>query len=256
MLNWLKIILGKFICFKIVRRIVNEAQLYEGPLKTIEKGFKPFKWFQKEYNDSTAEIMKIRTGFKNITIIKFDMSKLYDAAAAGDKDLLYLFGTLFQNFASSGGICAANGFKFLWVNTKFVFVDTQLFNDFNEENRRFFLIHEIGHIVLGHTEYAPNCDAIGLQNQVLNFDFEHQADTFARDLAKPRDPENAIKAIQENKFCDKIFHVMYDNHILMPYGKFKKMFDIGIAFEINRRFKGEKFDAEAYAHVLVEASAM
>ena len=84
MLNWLKIILGKFICFKIVRRIVNEAQLYEGPLKTIEKGFKPFKWFQKEYNDSTAEIMKIRTGFKNITIIKFDMSKLYDAAAAGD----------------------------------------------------------------------------------------------------------------------------------------------------------------------------
>ena len=105
-LLWL-IIKSKIITFPIVRRIFNEAKLYEGPLKTIEKGFKPFKWFQKDYGDSTAEIMKIRTGFKNITIIKFDMKKLYAAEVAGDKTLLYIFGTLFQNFASSGGMCAA-----------------------------------------------------------------------------------------------------------------------------------------------------
>lgn len=256
MLNWFRVVLGKFVCFGIVRKILNEAQLYEGPLKTIEKGFKPFKWFQKEYEDSTAKIMKIRTGFRNITIIKFDMSKLYDATVAGDKDLLHLFGTLFQNFASSGGICATNGFKFLWLDTKFVFVDTQLYNDFNEENRRFFLLHEIGHIVLGHTEYAPNCDHFGIPNQILDFDFEHQADTFARDLVKPRDPENAISAMRNNSFCDKLFHVMYDNHILIPYQKFKKLFDTGIDFEINRRFKSEKFDAESYARALVEASAV
>ena len=252
-MNW-RVILAKIACFGLVRRIFNEAQFYEGPLKSIDIGFKPFKLFRKKYGDSTAEIMRIREGFKNITIIKFDMSKLYDATVAGDKDLMYLFGTLFQNFATSGGICAANGYKFLWLNTNFVFVDTQLYNDFNEENRKFFLLHEVGHIVLGHTEYNPNCDSVGIQNQILNFDFEYQADTFARGFVKPRDPDNAIKAFQGNKFCDKLFHVMYDNSILLPYEKFKKMFDLGISFEMKRRFKGEKIDAETYSHVLVEAS--
>ena len=249
---WFRVILVKIVCFKIVRRILNEAKLYEGPFRTIEKGFKPFKWFQKEYGDSTAEIMKIRTGFKNITIIKFDMKKLYDAEVSGDKTLMYLFGTLFQNFANSGGICAANGYKFLWLDTKFVFVDTQLYNDLNEENRKFLLIHEIGHIVLGHIEYTPNC---GIQNQILNFDFEYQADTFARDLIKPSDPENAIKAFQGNRFCDNLFHVLYDNNILTPYEKFKKMFDAGIKFEINRRFKGEKLEAKECVNVMVDAAS-
>ena len=248
---WFLILKSKILVFPIVRRIFNEAKLYEGPLKSIEKGFKPFKWFQKDFKDETAEIMKIRTGFKNITIIKFDMKKLYDAEVAGDKTLLYLFGTLFQNFAISGGICAAKGYKFLWLDIKFVFVDTQLYNDFSEENRRFFLIHEIGHIVLGHIEYAPNCE---IQNQILNFDFEYQADVFTRDLIKPRDPENAIKAFQGNRFCNELFHAMYDNNALIPYEKFKKMFDKGISFEINYRFKGEKLDPEEYSRVMVESA--
>lgn len=191
---WFLILKSKILVFPIVRRIFNEAKLYEGPLKSIEKGFKPFKWFQKDYGDSTAEIMKIR------------------------------------------------------LDTKFVFVDTQLYNDFNEENRRFFLIHEIGHIVLGHIEYAPNCE---IQNQILNFDFEYQADVFARDIVRPSNSENAIRAFQGNRFCNELFHVMYDNNILIPYEKFKKMFDKGISFEINRRFKGEKLNLEEYSSAMV-----
>ena len=47
---------------------------------------------------------------------------------------------------------------------------------------------------------------------------------------------------------------MYDNNKLIPYEKFKKMFDKGISFEINSRFKGKKLDPEEYSRVMVESA--
>ena len=253
-LLWL-VIKSKIIVFPIVRRIFNEAQLYEGPLKTIEKGFKPFKWFHDLYGDTSAEIMKLRVGFRDIIVLKFDMEKLYDYNSKGDKVMNYMFGPLFQNFGVSGGVCSTNGYKFLWINTKFILIDSKLYDEFNEENRRFFLLHELGHIVLGHLEGYVAGDGNGNPVQLLNYENEDQADTYARGYVKPRDPENAISAMGNNRFCDKIFKEICDSNYMLSYKLFRKTFDAGLDFDIRRRFKGEKFDAEAYTHAMVEAAA-
>ena len=253
-LLWL-IIKSKIIVFPIARRIFNEAQLYEGPLKTIEKGFKPFKWFQDMYVDTTAEIMKLRVGFRDIVALKFDMEKLYDYNTKGDKVMNYMFGPLFQNFGVSGGVCSTNGYNFLWINTKFIMIDSRLYDDLNENNRRFFLLHELGHIVLGHLEGYVAGDGNGNPVQLLNYENEDQADTYARGYVKPRDPENAISAMGNNRFCDKIFKEICDNSPVLSYKLFRKTFDAGLDYDIRRRFKGEKFNAEAYSHIMVEAAA-
>ena len=251
---------SKIILFPIVRRIFNDAQLYEGPLKTIEKGFKPFKWFQDMYGDTTAEIMKLRVGFRDIVALKFDMEKLYDYNTKGDKVMNYMFGPLFQNFGVSGGVCSTNGYKFLWINTKFIMIDSRLYDDLNENNRRFFLLHELGHIVLGHLDGYVAGDGNGnpVHDQLLNSENEDQADSFARGYVKPRDTNNAINAMISNEFRDKIYREIYENNSVLTftYEFFKKSFDAGVKFEIARRFKGERFNAEAYARAMVEAAAV
>jgi len=242
--------------FGLVNRIFNEAQLYEGPLKTIDKGFKPFKWFQDMYGDTTAEIMKLRVGFRDIVAIKFDMEKLYDYNTKGDKVMNYMFGPLFQNFGVSGGVCSTNGYKFLWINTKFIMIDSKLYDDLNESNRRFFLLHELGHIVLGHFEGYAAGDGNGNPVQLLNYENEDQADAYARGYVKPRDPKNAISAMGNNRFCDKIFKEMCDNNPVLSYELFRKTFDAGLDYDIKRRFKGEKFNQETYYHAIAEVATV
>jgi len=240
---WFRYLMAKIKAFSIVRKLYNEAKLYEGPLKTIEKGFKPFKWFQDMYDDSSAEIMKLRVGFKNITVLKFDMDKLCDICLKGDKIILQFIGTWFYNFGISGGICATNGYKMLWLDTKFIFVDSKLFDSLNEENRRFFLLHEVGHIVLGHHEGVPDYDENGNRIQILNYDFEYQADTYARGYVKPCDSENAIKAFSENKFRNRILMEVFSlSNPFLSREKIKESTDASIVYEIKCRFKGNKFD--------------
>lgn len=234
--------------FGLVNRIFNEAQFYEGPLKTIDKGFKPFKWFQSMYGDTTAEIMKLRVGFRDIVILKFDMNKLYDFCLNGDIILRKLIGQYFYNFGLSSGICALSGYKFLWLNVKTVFIDSKLYDELNEKNRKFFILHEIGHIVLGHhDEYSKpvfNESGNPVPVQVVNYDFEHAADTYARGYVKPCDPDNVIKAISKNDFINRsvkdllISQFGSEEH----YMNFKRCSDITLEYDIKHRFADEKID--------------
>ena len=116
------------------------------------------------------------------------------------------------------------------------------------------MLHELGHIVLGHLDGYSVGDGSGNTLQLINYDNEDQADTFAREYVKPRDPENAISAMCNNSFCDKIFKEI-SNINSLSYELFRKTFDAGLNYDIRRRFKGEKFNAEAYSHAMIEAAA-
>ena len=251
MINKIKHFFAMFKNFGLVNRIFNEAILYEGPLKTIDKGFKPFKWFQSMYDDPTSEIFKIRVGFRDIVVLKFDMNKLYDFCLNGDTILQKLIGPLFYNIGLSSGVCSTNGYKFLWLNVKFVFIDSKLYEELNEKNRKFFILHEIGHIVLGHhDEYSkPVFDESGMVPvQIMNYDFEYAADTYARGYINPRDPDNVIKAMSENRFVQRSIKDLFTQYGLSDeyYTNYKRKYDVCLDYEIKHRFAGERLNLEDF----------
>ncbi len=251
MINKIKYILAMIKNFGLISQIFNEAKPYEGPLKTIDKGFKPFKLFKNRYDDPTSEAFKIRVGFRDIVVLKFDMNKLYDfylnRDLNGDTILQKFIGQYFYNFGLSSGMCSTSGYKFLWLNVKFVFIDSKLYEELNEKNRKFFILHEIGHIVLGHhDEYSkPVFDEYGnaVPVQLVDFEYEYGADTYARGYIKPRDPDNAIKAISKNEFINRsVKDFMSEEY----YTIYKRGYNVSLEYEIGHRFAGKKLNQDEY----------
>ncbi|WP_407428950.1 hypothetical protein, partial [Treponema sp.] len=77
-------------------KLWNDCVFYSGPLKKAYTAFKPCRHFRK-LGDSGAEAFKMRVGFRDIQIIKFDMMKLY---GINTKEMNRLFGRDNEAFIS------------------------------------------------------------------------------------------------------------------------------------------------------------
>ena len=202
-------------------KLWNDCVFYSGPLKKAYTAFKPCRYFRK-MGDSGAESFRMRAGFRDIQIIKFDMMKLY---GINTEEMNRLFGRdneAFISLALAGSMASVCAYKLVFLRmlgfdmhgrpaqkcigagkVYYVFIDSKVWENLNDRNKRFFLLHEIGHIVLGHLD-DPYCPING--NNMIVSEFERQANGYARETSgKKADMKNARYAILEgNEFLKYI----------------------------------------------------
>ena len=78
----------------------------------------------------------------------------------------------------------------------YVFIDSKVWENLNDRNKSFFLLHEVGHIVLGHLD-NQNCMIAG-NGLIINPEYERQANVYARETSgKKADAKNAEYALLE-----------------------------------------------------------
>jgi len=208
-----------------LQKLWDESSFYSGPLKKAYSAFKPCRYF-RSLGDSGAESFKMRVAFRDVQVIKFDMMKLY---GINTKEVNRLFGKDNQGLISlalSGSMASTCAYKLVlskmigWdVNgrltqvcrgigkTFYVFIDSRVWDNLNDRNKSFCLLHEIGHIVLGHLD-DQNCMIAG-NGLIINPEYERQANVYARETnGKKADTKNAEYALIEgNEFlkfiCEK-----------------------------------------------------
>ncbi|MBR4598665.1 MAG: hypothetical protein IKO39_01270 [Treponema sp.] len=208
-----------------LQKLWDESSFYSGPLKKAYTAFKPCRYFRK-LGDSGAESFRMRVAFRDVQVIKFDMMKLY---GINTKEVNRLFGQDNQGLISlalSGSMASTCAYKLVlskmigWdVNgrltqvcrgigkTFYVFIDSKVWENLNDRNKSFSLLHEIGHIVLGHLD-EQYCMA-GQDSVLINPEYERQANVYARETSgKKADTKNAEYALLEaNDFlkfiCEK-----------------------------------------------------
>ena len=201
-------------------KLWNDCVFYSGPLKKAYTAFKPCRYFRK-MGDSGAESFRMRVGFRDIQIIKFDMMKLNEII---NKETNRFLGQnrMLLSFGLPGSMISTFDYKLLlasmfsWdINGRpmpvsrgigkvyEVFIDSRFWENLNDRNKSFFLLHEIGHIVLGHLD-DPYCPING--NNMIVSEFERQANVYAQEICgKKADMKNARYAIIEgNEFLKYI----------------------------------------------------
>ena len=88
-----------------------------------------------------------------------------------------------------------------------MFIDSRFWENLNDRNKSFFLLHEVGHIILGHLD-NPNCLIDG-NGMIIDPDYERQANGYAQGICgKKADLKNAKYAIIEGNellkyICEK-----------------------------------------------------
>ena len=208
-----------------LQKLWDDSSFYSGPLKKAYTAFKPCRYF-RSLGDSGAESFKMRVAFRDVQVIKFDMMKLY---GINTKEVNRLFGQDNQGLISlalSGSMASTCAYKLVlskmigWnVNgrltqvcrgigkTFYVFIDSRVWDNLNDRNKSFFLLHEVGHIILGHLD-NPNCLIDG-NGMIIDPDCERQANGYAQGLCgKKADLKNAKYAIIEGNellkyICEK-----------------------------------------------------
>lgn len=208
-----------------MEKMWNDCAFYSGPLKKAYTAFKPFRYFRK-MGDSGAESFKMRVGFRDIQIIKFDMKKLY---GINTEEMNRFFGRdneMFIYLALSGSMASICAYKLVFLRmfyfdvhgrpmqeckgigkVNYVFIDSKVWENLNDRNKSFFLLHEIGHIILGHLD-NQNCMIAG-NGIMINPEYEREANGYARETSgKKADTKNAEYALIEgNEFlkfiCEK-----------------------------------------------------
>lgn len=206
-------------------KLWNDCVFYSGPLKKAYTAFKPCRYFQK-MGDSGAESFRMRAGFRDIQIIKFDMMKLY---GINTKEMNRLFGRdneAFISLALAGSMASVCAYKLVFLRmlgfdmhgrlaqkcigagkVYYVFIDSKVWENLNDRNKSFFLLHEVGHIILGHLD-NQNCMIAG-NGLIINPEYERQANVYARETSgKKADTKNAeYVLIEGNDFlkfiCEK-----------------------------------------------------
>jgi len=203
-----------------LQKLWDESSFYSGPLKKAYTAFKPCRYFRK-LGDRGAESFRMRAGFRDIQIIKFDMMKLNEII---NKETNRFLGQnrMLLSFGLPGSMISTFDYKLLlasmfsWdINGRpmpvsrgigkvyEVFIDSRFWENLNDRNKSFFLLHEIGHIVLGHLD-DPYCPING--NNMIVSEFERQANVYAQEICgKKADMKNARYAIIEgNEFLKYI----------------------------------------------------
>lgn len=204
-----------------MEKFLDESFFYSGPLKKAYTAFKPCRYFRK-LGDSGAESFKMRVGFRDIHIIKLDMMKLNEII---NKEPNRFLGQnrMFLSFGLPGSMISTFDYKLL-IASMFswdihgrpmpvsrgigkvyeVFIDSRFWENLNDRNKSFFLLHEIGHIILGHLD-NPNCLIDG-NGMIIDPDYERQANVYAQGICgKKADLKNAKYAILEgNEFLKYI----------------------------------------------------
>ena len=206
-------------------KLWNDCVFYSDPLKKAYTAFKPCRYFRK-MSDSGAESFRMRAGFRDIQIIKFDMMKLY---GINTKEMNRLFGRdneAFISLALAGSMASVCAYKLVFLRmlgfdmhgrpaqkcigagkVYYVFIDSKVWENLNDRNKSFFLLHEVGHIILGHLD-NPNCLIDG-NGMIIDPDYERQANGYAQGLCgKKADLKNAKYAIIEGNellkyICEK-----------------------------------------------------
>ena len=193
-------------------KLWNDCVFYSGPLKKAYTAFKPCRYFRK-LGDSGAESFKMRVGFRDIHIIKLDMMKLNEII---NKETNRFLGQnrMFLSFGLPGSMISTFDYKLLLASmfswdihgrpmpvsrgigkVYEVFIDSRFWENLNDRNKSFFLLHEIGHIVLGHMD-NPYCPING--NNMIVSEYERQANVYAHEICgKKADLKNARYAILE-----------------------------------------------------------
>lgn len=195
-----------------MEKMWNDSAFYSGPLKKAYTAFKPFRYFRK-LGDSGAESFKMRVGFRDIHIIKLDMMKLNEII---NKEPNRFLGQnrMFLSFGLPGSMVSTFDYKLLLASmfswdihgrpmpvsrgigkVYEVFIDSRFWENLNDRNKSFFLLHEVGHIVLGHMD-NPYCPING--NNMIVSEYERQANVYAHEICgKKADLKNARYAIFE-----------------------------------------------------------
>lgn len=206
-----------------MEKFLDDSFFYSDSLKKAYTAFKPCRYFRK-LGDSGAESFKMRVGFRDIHIIKLDMMKLNEII---NKEPNRFLGQnrMFLSFGLPGSMISTFDYKLLLASmfswdihgrpipvsrgigkVYEVFIDSRFWGNLNDRNKSFFLLHEIGHIVLGHMD-NPYCPING-SNMIVS-EYERQANVYARETSgKKADTKNAEYALIEGndflKFiCEK-----------------------------------------------------
>ena len=207
-----------------MQMFLDGSFFYSGPLKKAFTAFKPCRYFRK-MGDSGAESFKMRVGFRNIHIIKLDMMKLTELNIV-DRTGFLSQNQVFLSFGLPGSMASTCAYKLLLasmigkdINGRLravskgigkiyeVFIDSRFWENLNDRNKSFFLLHEVGHIILGHLD-NPNCLIDG-NGMIIDPDYERQANGYAQGLCgKKADLKNAKYAIIEGNellkyICEK-----------------------------------------------------
>ena len=208
-----------------LQKLWDDSSFYSGPLKKAYTAFKPCRYF-RSLGDSGAESFKMRVAFRDVQVIKFDMMKLY---RINTKEVNRLFGQDNQGLISlalSGSMASICAYKLVFLRmfyfdvhgrpmqeckgigkVNYVFIDSKVWENLNDRNKSFFLLHEVGHIILGHLD-NQNCMIAG-NGLIINPEYERQANVYARETSgKKADTKNAEYALIEGndflKFiCEK-----------------------------------------------------
>lgn len=206
-----------------MEKFLDDSFFYSDSLKKAYTAFKPCKYFRK-MGDSGAESFKMRVGFRDIHIIKLDMMKLNEII---NKEPNRFLGQnrMFLSFGLPGSMISTFDYKLLLASmfswdihgrpmpvcrgigkVYEVFIDSRFWGNLNDRNKSFFLLHEIGHIVLGHMD-NPYCPING--NNMIVSEYERQANVYAHEICgKKADLKNAKYAIIEGNevlkyICEK-----------------------------------------------------
>ena len=195
-----------------MEKFLDDSFFYSDSLKKAYTAFKPCRYFRK-LGDSGAESFKMRVGFRDIHIIKLDMMKLNEII---NKEPNRFLGQnrMFLSFGLPGSMISTFDYKLLLASmfswdihgrpmpvsrgigkVYEVFIDSRFWGNLNDRNKSFFLLHEIGHIVLGHMD-NPYCPING--NNMIVSEYERQANVYAHEICgKKADLKNAKYAIIE-----------------------------------------------------------
>lgn len=195
-----------------MEKFLDDSFFYSDSLKKAYTAFKPCRYFRK-LGDSGAESFKMRVGFRDIHIIKLDMMKLNEII---NKETNRFLGQnrMFLSFGLPGSMISTFDYKLLLASmfswdihgrpmpvsrgigkVYEVFIDSRFWENLNDRNKSFFLLHEIGHIVLGHMD-NPYCPING--NNMIVSEYERQANVYAHEICgKKADLKNARYAILE-----------------------------------------------------------
>lgn len=207
-----------------MQKFLDGSFFYSGPLKKVYTAFKPCRYFRK-LGDSGAESFKMRVGFRDIHIIKLDMMKLTELNIV-DRTGFLSQNQVFLSFGLPGSMASTCAYKLLLasmigkdINGRLravskgigkiyeVFIDSRFWENLNDRNKSFFLLHEVGHIILGHLD-NPNCLIDG-NGMIIDPDYERQANGYAQGICgKKADLKNAKYAIIEGNellkyICEK-----------------------------------------------------
>lgn len=195
-----------------MEKFLDDSFFYSDSLKKAYTAFKPCRYFRK-LGDSGAESFKMRVGFRDIHIIKLDLMKLNEII---NKEPNRFLGQnrMFLSFGLPGFMVSTFDYKLLLASmfswdihgrpmpvsrgigkVYEVFIDSRFWENLNDRNKTFFLLHEIGHIVLGHMD-NPYCPING--NNMIVSEYERQANVYAHEICgKKADLKNARYAILE-----------------------------------------------------------